>query len=150
MPTILDCAGFGDVEIANSPGRSFARQLREEALEGWGDEVYFEQEESRGIRTHKFAYWKRLQGFGPAELFDVENDPGQNRNLFGQPGYDDVVRELDQKLTAFFERYTDPKYDLWKGGKTKSFTGRTAIVNKMTKIGWAQDSTIRPLFKDTK
>jgi arylsulfatase A-like enzyme len=150
MPTILDCAGFGDVEIANSPGRSFARQLRGEALEGWGDEVYFEQEESRGIRTPKFAYWKRLKGFGPAELFDVEKDPGQNHNLFGQPGYDDVVRELDQKLTAFFERYADPKYDLWKGGKTKSFTGRTAIVNKMTKIGWAQDSTIWPLFKDTK
>jgi arylsulfatase A-like enzyme len=150
MPTILDWAGFGSVKIADSPGRSFARLLRGEVLEGWGDEVYFEQEESRGVRTPKFAYWKRLQGFGPAQLFDVETDPGQNRNLFGQPGYDDVVRELDQKLTAFFERYADPKYDLWKGGKTKSFTGRTAIVNKLTNIGWAQDPTTRPLFQDVK
>jgi len=150
MPTILDWTGFGNVKIDNTPGRSFARLLRGEEMEGWGDEVYFEQEESRGIRTPKFAYWKRLQGFGPAQLFDVETDPGQNRNLFGQPGYDDVVRELDQKLTSFFERYADPKYDLWKGGKTKSFTGRTAIVNKMTNIGWALDPATRPLFQDGK
>ena len=112
-----------------------------------GNAVYFEQEESRGIRTKKFSYWKRLNGFGPAQLFDMKNDPQQNNNLAGKPEHADTVRELDQKLTAFFDRYADPKYDLWKGGKTKSFTGRTAIVNKLTKVGWAQDSTIRPSFE---
>ena len=150
MPTILDNAGFGNVTIDNTPGHSFASYLKGQPLANWRDEIYFEQEESRGIRTPKFAYWKRLQGFGPALLYDVESDPGQDQNLFGQPGYEDIVRELDQKLTAFFDQYADPKYDLWKkGGKTKSYTGRTDAVNKLTNIGWEPDFTIRPLFSES-
>ena len=150
MPTILDNAGFGNVTIDNTPGHSFASYLKGQPLANWRDEIYFEQEESRGIRTPKFAYWKRLQGFGPALLYDVESDPGQDQNLFGQSGYEDIERELDQKLTAFFDQYADPKYDLWKkGGKTKSYTGRTNAVNKLTNIGWELDPTIRPLFVES-
>jgi len=150
MPTILDKAGFGNVTIDNTPGHSFASYLKGQPLANWRDEIYFEQEESRGIRTPKFAYWKRLQGFGPALLYDVESDPGQDQNLFGQYGYENIVRELDQKLTAFFDQYADPKYDLWKkGGKTKSYTGRTKGVNDMFKTGWEWDKSDKPLFKET-
>lgn len=148
MPTILDHAGFGNVTIDNTPGHSFASHLTGQPLANWRDDVYFEQEETRGIRTPRFAYWKHLKGFGTALLYDVESDPGQDQNLFGQPGYEGIVNELDQKLTAFFDRYADPKYDLWKGGKTKSFTGRTAAVNKITNVGWALDPTIWPLFTE--
>jgi arylsulfatase A-like enzyme len=149
MPTILDHAGFGNVTIDNTPGHSFAPHLKGQPLANWRDDVYFEQEESRGIRTPRFAYWKHLQKeFGPALLYDVESDPGQDQNLFGQPRYEGIVNELDQKLAAFFDRYADPKYDLWKGGKTKSFTGRTDIVNKLFHVGWALDPTIRPPFSE--
>jgi arylsulfatase A-like enzyme len=148
FPTILDCAGFGNVTIENTPGHSFAPHLKGQSLHNWRDEVYFEQEESRGIRTPKYAYWKRLQEFGPPQLYDVESDPGQDHNLFG-PGHQDIVNELDQKLTEFFNGYADPQYDLWKGGKTKSFTARTKEVNKLLKNPWqADDKVNKPLFID--
>jgi arylsulfatase A-like enzyme len=143
FPTILDYAGFGNVTIEKSPGHSFTPYLKGQLLHNWRNEVYFEQEESRGIRTAKYAYWKRLQGFGPAQLFDVESDPGQYKPLFG---HQEVVDELDQKLTEFFNKYADPQYDLWRGGKTKSYTGRTEAVNKQTNIGWELDPTVKPLF----
>ncbi len=151
MPTILDCAGYGNVEIANCPGRSFAPHLIGGPLQGWRKEVYFEQEESRGIRTSRFAYWKRLPGFEskwPPVLFDMERDPEQNVNLAGEPEYDDVVRELDDSLTAFMDRYADSQYDLWKSGKTKSFTARTAGVNEFYGTHWEADYTVKPPFQD--
>jgi len=146
FPTILDCVGFGNVKIENTPGHSFAPHLKGQSLDNWKDEVYFEQEESRGIRTPKYAYWKRLQGFGPAQLYDVESDPGQNYPLFG---HEDIVDELDQKLTEFFNGHADPQYDLWKSGKTKSFTGRTKAVNELIKtIHWELDDTFKKPFSE--
>ncbi len=147
LPTILDHAGFGNVTIENTPGHSFAPHLKGQSLGEWRDEVYFEQEESRGIRTAKYAYWKRLQGFGPAQLYDVENDPGQDHNLIGT-GHQDIAEELDQKLVEFFNRYADPQYDLWRHGKTKSFTGRTKIVNQQIGIGWELDKTDKKPFSE--
>ena len=145
FPTILDYAGFGNVMIENTPGRSFVPHLKGQSLDNWSNEVYFEQEESRGIRTSRYVYWKRLQGFGPAQLYDVVSDPGQNYPLFG---HEDIVDELDQKLTEFFNRYADPQYDLWRGGKTKSYTGRTKIVNERTNIGWELDDSPKKPFSE--
>jgi arylsulfatase A-like enzyme len=150
LPTLLDCAGFGAVPIANTPGRSFAPALRGEKIAAWGEDVFFEQEESRGIRTRKYAYWKRLPQFGKSALFDVEKDPEQNTDVIDRPEYQKIAQELDQKLTAFFARYLDPQYDLWNNGKTKSFTGRTAILDRKMQIGWVQDTAPKPMFKDTK
>jgi arylsulfatase A-like enzyme len=70
-PTLLDYLGFSDVRFDGSPGRSFAMTLRSGLIpESWPDAVFFEQEESRGIRTADFAYWTRIPGTGPPVLFD--------------------------------------------------------------------------------
>jgi arylsulfatase A-like enzyme len=150
LPTVLDYAGFGKVPIANTPGRSYARHIRGETLANWGEDVFFEQEESRGVRTRKFAYWKRMPRFGAPALFDIEKDPDQNNDIHGDPDYKDVERELDQKVTAFWAKYANPEYDLWQHGKTKSFTGRTSFMDKVKKVDWEEDRTPKPAFKDTK
>jgi hypothetical protein len=31
-----------------------------------------------------------------------------------------VVRTLDARLTAFFERHADPRWDVWRGGTAKA------------------------------
>ena len=67
MPTLLDMAGSG-MEIANSPGRSFADHLKGGELESWNDAVYMDQEATRVIRTNQYSYWKRLKGTGEHEL----------------------------------------------------------------------------------
>jgi len=149
FPTILDHLGFGNVRIENTPGHSFSPHLKGQSLQDWSNEVYFEQEESRGIRTSRYAYWKRLNDyFGPALLFDVVNDPGQNKPLILSE-HKDIVDELDKKLNEFFNRYSDPQYDLWRGGKTKSYTGRTKLVNDLFKTDWEWDKSDKPLFIDS-
>jgi arylsulfatase A-like enzyme len=54
MPTLLDMAG-SDVEIANSPGRSFAEHLRGSEHASWSDAVYMDQEATRVIRTNQYS-----------------------------------------------------------------------------------------------
>ena len=47
-------------------------------------------------------------------------DPGEERNLIGKRGAAKMQARLDGRLAAFFDRYADPKYDLWKDGKAKT------------------------------
>ena len=148
MPTILDYLGFGDVEIENSPGRSFAPLLKGEPLGGWDQEVFFEHEETRGIRTPRYSYWKRLDGMAESELYDLVADPGQYENVHGKRGYAKIARELDRKVVAFFEKYTDPRYDLWNGGRPKLITYRPFKWAERYGEGWAVDTTLNPEFEE--
>jgi len=118
MPTLLDMAGL-DVEIANSPGRSFARYLKGGELTAWRDAVFMDQEATRVIRTGQYAYWKRLKGTGKDEFYDIQKDPEQQINLYGDPAYAEVITELDRRLTRFFATWSNAEYDLWHGGTVK-------------------------------
>lgn len=61
FPTILDYIGFGNINIANSPGRSFAALLKGKGLEWQNrDAIFMEQEQSRAIRTSEWKYVKRF------------------------------------------------------------------------------------------
>lgn len=151
MPTLLDVAGFGNVTVANTPGRSFAPHLVNKPLSGWPEEIYFEQEETRGIRTTKYAYWKRRhsdKAVWKPSLFDIQRDPGEYRDLYGKAGYDQVIAELDVRVDAFFARYSDPQYDLWHQGNTKSYTDRTRHIDEAYGMPWQPDYSTKPLFVD--
>ncbi len=45
---------------------------------------------------------------GPHLLFDLEKDPRENRNLYGQALYQPLIERLRQQIDAFFSRYQDP------------------------------------------
>ena len=121
MPTILDYVGLGDKEIANTPGTSFAPLLKGQKFDSkQRDAIFIDQEQTRAIVTHKWKYIKRFPKLGLEELFDLKNDPGELVNLADDPKYADIKTELDKCLTAFFDKYADPKYDLWKGGVCKA------------------------------
>jgi len=147
MPTILDMAG-SDVEIANSPGRSFAEHLKGSELASWNDAVYMDQEATRVIRTNQYSYWKRLKGTGEDELYDIQKDPGQQNNLYGNPDYAEVISELDIRLTRFFDTYSNAEYDLWQGGTVKGFTESTHVFKSLYGDQWEPESEIRPTFTE--
>jgi arylsulfatase A-like enzyme len=147
MPTILDMAGL-DVEIANSPGRSFAEHLKGNELEAWSDAVYMDQEATRVIRTSQYSYWKRLKGTGEHELYDIQKDPEQKSNLYGNPDYVEVISELDRRLTQFFATYSDAQYDLWRGGTVKGSTESTQVYKSLYGDQWEPESEIRPAFRE--
>lgn len=116
-PSLLDYLGLP--KPPRSPGRNFAPALRGAALPGWDDTVYFEFENVRAVRTAEWKYIERIHE-GPNELYDLRKDAGERLNLYGQKGYEKITAELRAKLGSFFARYADPKFDLWKGGTSKS------------------------------
>jgi len=124
FPTLLDYIGLGDIKIDSTPGKSYAPLLMGRKLNWEGrDAVFFEEEQSRAVRTDKWMYCKRYPGMGPEELYDMTKDPKQKKNLAKDPKYAKVKKELEEKLDSFFAEYANPKYDLWKGGTVKSNTG---------------------------
>jgi arylsulfatase A-like enzyme len=148
MPTILDMAGV-NVEIPNSPGRSFAEHLKGNELGSWGDAVYMDQEATRVIRTDQYSYWKRMKGTGEHELYDMQKDPGQENNLFGNPEYAETVSELDRRLSQFFDTWSNPEYDLWRGGTVKGTTESTEVYKSLYGEQWKPESEIRPAFRES-
>ena len=148
VPTIVDYLGYGDVNFENSPGRSFAPALKGINMSEWEEDVFFEQEETRGIRTNDFSYWKRISGLGDPELYDMQKDPGQTLNVYGNPDYANVVEELDQKLTEFFAQYADPKYDLWDGGTAKGTVQRPEMFKELYGNEWETISEELPKFSE--
>jgi len=119
LPTLLHYVGLGASapKTPELPGRSFEPVLRGESVE-WENVVYYEFENLRAVRTDTWKYIERTGG-GPDELFDLQRDPEERNNLHGQRPQAAVQNELRQRLYAFFERYADPRWDLWKGGGAK-------------------------------
>lgn len=118
LPTLLDYIGLGDLPIANSPGRSFAAMLAGEEID-WDDTVFFEFVTVRVIETPEWKYLRRFPPSDPRELYDLQADAGETRNLIDSPEHADIVAALDARLAAYFEQYADPQYDLWNGGTAK-------------------------------
>lgn len=145
--TILDYLDINDATFDNSPGKSFVPVIKGEKT-SWQDAVYFEQEETRGIRTDRYSYWKRLKGTGEAVLYDMEKDPGQHTNVAGDTAYAEVVAELDKKLTVFFNRYSDKTYDLWRGGVAKGSVMRPEMFRGLYGEDWAPRTELLAPFKE--
>ena len=57
-------------------------------------------------RTMQHKYIRRYYT-GHHELFDMEADPGETRNLSGYPEYADVERRMETRLLDFFMRTAD-------------------------------------------
>ena len=101
------------------PGRSFAPVLRGEAIE-WETAMYYEMESCRSVRTEDWKYVARRSPDGPTELYDMQNDPQERFNLFGQPEFTSIQSAMAKQLDDFFNEYADPQYDIWKGGRSKA------------------------------
>lgn len=107
----------GDQHL-KSPGRDYSALLRGEEIH-WEDAVFYEMETCRAIRLDRWKFISRFPD-GPDELYDLDQDPQERFNLFGQREHQTRVDEMRQRLSDFFEAYADPQYDLWKGGSSKA------------------------------
>ncbi len=122
LPTILSTLGLqSDMpKDPPRPGRDYSADLESDGrLTDWDDTVYYEFETVRAVRTKQWKLVERLDG-GPVELYHVSADPEEQQNLAGSESAALVDRELHEKLRVFFERYSDPRYNLASGGKSKA------------------------------
>ncbi|MHB8901632.1 MAG: sulfatase family protein [Thermoguttaceae bacterium] len=122
LPTVLSCLGLGDRLPADPPrpGRDYSAVLRGQPLEHWEDVVFYEFENCRTLRTSEWKYTMRHHPEGPVQLFRISDDPGELDNLAGRPGFEQIEAELAKRVDDYFGRYSDPKYDLYHGGGSKS------------------------------
>ena len=102
MPTILDLCG---IEIPNTvKGQS----LKEECM-GINthkfEETYSENSYSRMLRYKNYKYViSNIYGERYDILFDLEKDPLETTNIYNQEGYEEISKEVNQKLEAYLER----------------------------------------------
>jgi arylsulfatase A-like enzyme len=120
LPTVLDYLDLKDKTPLKPrlPGRSYRRALAGESNAG-DDAVFFEFETTRAIRTREWKYVSRFP-VGPNELYNLKDDPEERHNLVHQATHTARQRELAERLVTFFNQYTDPQYDLARGGKSKA------------------------------
>jgi len=121
MPTMLDYLGLSwkNRDQPKSPGRSFAQALQGQAPAKWDNTVFYEFENVRAIRTDQWKYIERFRQ-SPNELYDLRLDAAELNNLADDPGHAHTQRDLAERLHAHFDGIAVAKWDLWKGGTSKT------------------------------
>ncbi|MDG2170198.1 MAG: DUF4976 domain-containing protein [Opitutales bacterium] len=68
--------------------------------------------EGRAIRTERYKLIIRKfdihPELRPGELYDMKNDPGEERNLYADPSHQTVLKDLGLQLQQWGEAYDDP------------------------------------------
>jgi len=109
FPTLLDLARIpmppkGDEFLPNRDGRSFAPFLSGDHPAGWPNTVIIENNSEGTIKPirvlvkdrFKFVYVHER----PDQLFDLERDPNEWRNVVDHPAYRDIATQLRAELLA--------------------------------------------------
>jgi arylsulfatase A-like enzyme len=146
LPTLLDLAEVETERPAASPGRSFAEALRDGDLRGWRNEAFFENETARAIRTPEFLFVAHLEGTGEPELYDLVADPNQDTNVAASTTYSETVERLGVRLGEFFDTYSDPRYDLWRGGTGQAMVSRYLLFKERYGSEWDVTCDVGPPF----
>ncbi len=103
-PTLLEAAGLnvpGDMQ-----GRSFMPLLRGQRPPDWRTAMYYRYyhypahhrvQPHYGLRSLRYTlvYFDKLDQW---ELFDLEKDPHETKNVYDDPEYADTVKQLKQQL----------------------------------------------------
>ncbi|MGF1449686.1 MAG: sulfatase-like hydrolase/transferase [Opitutales bacterium] len=106
-PTFLEMAGV--VTERAMSGRSLVPLLRAEPPPDWPDAVFTQSNGNelygiqRSVRTREWKYV--YNGFDFDELYDLQADPHEFRNLASDPQYQPVIREMCQRLWRFAEAH---------------------------------------------
>ena len=139
FPTLAVLVGTAEVHPSlPSSARDLGSALRGEDLKG-ADAVFFEQEETRAIRTSEWLYAMRFQGAESYpmhdEIYNLVDDPLEKTNLIKRPELTGVIAELRSRISSFFDVYSEPDYDLWRSGRAKS----NVTYQKLWQDAWGDD-----------
>lgn len=118
-PTLLEYAG---VEIpADIQGESFAPIIEGDKDATSREEIYYHYYEypfwhnvqpHYGIRTNRYKLIHFYYDVDIWELYDMESDPNEVNNLYGNSDYDAIVADLKERLKGLQDRYEmDKSYE---------------------------------------
>jgi arylsulfatase A-like enzyme len=117
-PTLLSLA---EIKVpADMQGRSLAPFLDGKMPSEWRDHVYYRYYDSKGynipqhqcVRTerYKLIYFPEA---GRYELFDLQADPNEMKNLAGHPEYAERLRKMQKRLAAARREAGDTDPDVY-------------------------------------
>lgn len=117
LPTLCDYAGLRCPQ--GLAGESLLPWIEGRAPDNWRDYVAsewvtewgFTVEPGRMIRTRKYKYTRYLEGEGE-ELYDLQNDPGERKNLSRLPAHSEALAEHRRILEDHIKATGDPFYSL--------------------------------------
>lgn len=112
FPTILDYLGIPAPADPRRVGRSYAAFLRG-ANPRWQNRLYFDYAMVRAVRTENLKFIERSREW-PSELFDLEADPGETKNVIDDPRHRRQLEALRADLHRFFGRLNAPPIDDWR------------------------------------
>lgn len=105
FPTCCDFAGLAIPSTVQ--GRSLVPVLRGEASSLYPFTVAYFTDTQRMIRDDRWKFVSYLKA-GRAQLFDLQNDPLEMRNLSTDPGHESTRAALSSKLAAWLKEHGDP------------------------------------------
>ncbi len=121
FPTILDYLGLRAPADPKRVGRTYAGLVRGQAPRQWRNRLYFEYANVRGLRTENLKYVERTKEW-PSELFDLEADPGETRNVIDDPAYQAQLQAFRTELADFFQRAGAPPLEQWRSTTSQELT----------------------------
>jgi len=120
FPAILDYLGVVAPRDPRRVGRSYAGFVRGRPP-SWRNRLYFEYSNVRALRTENLKYVERTQEW-PSELFDLEADPGETRNVIDDPAYRAQLKTLRGELADLFRQAGAPALADWRSTTTQELT----------------------------
>ena len=125
FPTLLDYLGVPAPKGGRRPGQSYTRLFHGDPRD-WRSRVFFEYEYVRGIRTRNLKYVERTREW-PGELYDLEADPGEKRNLIADPAYQKALAALRTEVAGFFRKAGAPPIEEWRTTTHQHLTEYKAV-----------------------
>ena len=112
-PTLLEAAGVSAPK--DMQGRSFVAALEGRKLRNWRTSMYYryyhypgdhQVQPHYGVRTerHKLIYFNKLDEW---ELYDLEKDPRELKNVYAERDYASTVKKLKAELTRLRKELDD-------------------------------------------
>jgi arylsulfatase A-like enzyme len=98
-------------------GMDFSELLRKGGEKvSWRDAIFAQYDPHNGLdanmRTIRTESWHLVRQYKkngqPDELFDLQNDPEELRNLYDEPEHREVRDQLQERLTAWMRSVDDP------------------------------------------
>jgi arylsulfatase A-like enzyme len=112
--TFLDYAGVRAPQ--DMQGVSLRPLLRGRTPVDWRKAVYYHYYEfpavhsvkrHYGVRTERYKLIHFYNDIDEWELYDLQSDPDEMRNVYNDPAYEDTVKELTAELKRLREKYKD-------------------------------------------
>lgn len=111
--TFLDLAGA--TIPADMQGKSLVPLMQGKTPRDWRESIYYHYYEypsvhmvprHNGIRTDRYKLMHFYE-FDEWEFYDLEKDPEELTNLYGNPEYADIIKEMKKQLVDLQEYYED-------------------------------------------